>query len=179
MNQNLKNPITTPGSYYVLAERQHPSFKDQTQVTATLYDEADNFLEEILVSEDKINGFEELSQKDVVDYFESFLHKRKQLKHEKLIDQIKEKYDFVAEEPTTLKGHSNTIVLENYIFEIEETETIEPLRIELHECHENNKPMENFFRLSIVNCAENDEPHDLFTFTTFDKLDRFISAILQ
>lgn len=96
-----------------------------------------------------------------------------------LIDQIKEKYDFVEHQPTILKGHSNSIILKNYIFENEETETIEPLRIELHECYQNNKPIENFFRLSIVNCAENDEPHDLFTFTTFDKLDRFLSAILE
>ena len=96
-----------------------------------------------------------------------------------LIEEIKEKYDFVIQEPTKLVGHSNTIVLQNYIFEIEETDVIEPLRIEIKECHENNKPIENFFRLSIVNCAENDEPHDLFTFTTFEKLDRFLSAILE
>jgi hypothetical protein len=34
------------------------------------------------------------------------------------------------------------------------------------------------FRLSIVNSEENDEPHDLFTFTTFEKLDNFLTAIL-
>lgn len=96
-----------------------------------------------------------------------------------LIQEIQEKYDFVALEPTKLVGNSSTIVLEKYIFEIEETETIEPLRIEIKECHENNKPIENFFRLSIVNYAENDEPHDLFQFTTFDKLDRFLTAILE
>lgn len=96
-----------------------------------------------------------------------------------LIQEIQEKYDFVALEPTKLVGHSSTIVLEKYIFEIEETEIIEPLIIEIKECHENNKPIENFFRLSIVNCAENDEPHDLFQFTTFDKLDRFLTAILE
>ena len=178
MNQDLKNPITTQGYYFLLAERQHPSFKDQTQVTATLYDEADKLLEEIMVSEDKINGFERRSHKEVIDYFESFLHKKPE-KLGKLIDQIKEKYDFVAQEPTKLVGHSSKIILEHYIFEIEENETLEPLRIEIKECHENNKTLENFFRLSIVNCAENDEPHDLFTFTTFEKLDRFLSAILK
>jgi len=96
----------------------------------------------------------------------------------KLIEQIQEKYDFIADEPTKIVGHSNTITLQKYFFEIEETETIEPLRLEIKECHENNKPLENFFRLSIVNCGEEDYPHDLFTFTTFDKLDQFISAIL-
>ena len=96
-----------------------------------------------------------------------------------LIEQIKEKYGFVSQEPTKIVGHSNTIVLQRYIFEIEESETIEPLRIEIKECHENNKPIQNFFRLSIVNIAENDEPNDLFTFKTFDKLDRFISSILS
>ena len=96
-----------------------------------------------------------------------------------LIQEIQEKYDFIALEPTKLVGYSSTIVLEKYIFEIEETKTIEPLRIEIKECHENNKPIENFFRLSIVNCSENDEPHDLFTFTSFDKLDKFLTAILE
>jgi len=34
-----------------------------------------------------------------------------------LIQEIKEKYDFVALEPTKLVGYSSTIVLEKYIFE--------------------------------------------------------------
>lgn len=96
-----------------------------------------------------------------------------------LIQKIQEKYPFVKTAPTLIRGHSKAIVLRNYIFEIEETETLEPLRIEINECHENNVPIPDFFRLSIVNCGENDEPHDLFTFKTFDKIDRFISAILE
>lgn len=97
-----------------------------------------------------------------------------------LIQKIQEKYDFIELKTTIIPGHSSQIVLRNYIFEIEETETIEPLRIELSEVHEENKPVENCFRLSILNCAENeDEIHDLFIFTTFEKIDKFITAILE
>lgn len=96
-----------------------------------------------------------------------------------LIEQIQEKYDFITDKSIKIKGHSSTITLRKYFFEIEETETIEPLRINIQELHENNQPIKNLFRLSIVNCAENDEPHDLFIFSTFNKLDRFLSGLLQ
>jgi hypothetical protein len=96
-----------------------------------------------------------------------------------LIQEIQEKYYFIALEPIKLVGYSSTIVLDRYILEIEETDNIEPLRIEIKECHEKNKPIKNFFRLSIVNFTENDIPYDLFTFRTFDKLDRFLTAILE
>jgi len=96
-----------------------------------------------------------------------------------LIQEIQEKYDFISFEPTIIKGFSSTLILEKYIFEIEETNDIEPLRIEIKEMHLDGKTLQNCFRLSIVNCAENDEPHNLFDFTTFDKIDKFITSILE
>ena len=96
-----------------------------------------------------------------------------------LIQEIQEKYDFISDKSTKIKGYSSTMTLRKYFFEIKETETTEPLTINIQELHENNQSIKNLFRLSILNSAENDEPHDLFIFTTFNKLDRFLTAILE
>lgn len=92
-----------------------------------------------------------------------------------LLEEIKQRFDFQFLDKIVIPGHSTVLLLNKYFFEIEETEDIEPIRIIISEIH-NGKGVviENCFRLSIVNCAENDEPHDLFTFYTFGKLHRFV-----
>lgn len=96
-----------------------------------------------------------------------------------LIENLKQKYDFIREEDTVLKGYSSNIVLENYFFEIEETDVIEPLRIILNQCHENNKPKYNYFKVSLVNCGTDDEPQELFWTDNYSKIVNFISSILE
>lgn len=95
----------------------------------------------------------------------------------KLFEKLKEKYDIHRVEDTKLVGHSSTIILENHILEIEETETIEPLRIEFFQSHKENKPCDTF-KVSIVNCAISDEVYDLFWTNSFERIDNFISSII-
>ena len=95
-----------------------------------------------------------------------------------LLDEIKEKYEFEFLSYSEIKGHSSTIRLNRYFYEIQENEDIEPLRINIREVHDGGEVVEDCFRLQIVNCAENDEPHDLFVFYTFEKIHNFIQAIL-
>jgi len=95
-----------------------------------------------------------------------------------LIEKLQEKFDFVEIEETILKGHSLTIRLKNYVFEIEETDNLEPLRIELNQSHKENKPID-VFKVSIINCGTDDEPQDLFWTNSFDKINNLISAILE
>ena len=94
------------------------------------------------------------------------------------IEKLQQKFDFIEIEETLLKGYSNTIVLKNYVFEIEETDILEPLRIELNQCHKENKPID-LFKVSIINCGTDDEPQDLFWTNSFDKINNLISALLQ
>ena len=94
------------------------------------------------------------------------------------IEKLQQKFDFIEIEETVLKGHSNTIILKNYVFEIEETVILEPLRIELNQIHRENKAVD-YYKVSIVNCGTDDEPQDLFWTNNFEKVNNFISAILE
>lgn len=94
------------------------------------------------------------------------------------IEKLQQKFDFIEIEETVLKGHSNTIILKNYVFEIEETDILEPLRIELNQIHRENKAVD-YYKVSIVNCGTDDEPQDLFWTNNFEKVNNFISAILE
>jgi hypothetical protein len=94
------------------------------------------------------------------------------------IEKLQQKFDFIEIEETVLKGHSNTIVLKNYVLEIEETDNLEPLRIELNQSHKENKAID-YYKVSIVNLGIDDEPQDLFWTSNFDKVNNFISAILE
>lgn len=94
------------------------------------------------------------------------------------IEKLQQKFDFFEIEETILKGHSTTIVLKNYAFETEETDVLEPLRIELNQVHKKNIPID-LFKVSIINCGTDDEPQDLFWTNSFDKINNLISAIIQ
>jgi hypothetical protein len=97
---------------------------------------------------------------------------------ENLIKKLQEKYDFRQIEDTVLKGFNNTIVLKNYVLEIEETDMLEPLRIEINQTHKENKPCD-IVKVSIVNCGESDEPYTLFWTEDYNRIDKLISAILE
>jgi hypothetical protein len=94
------------------------------------------------------------------------------------IEKLQQKFDFIEIEETVLKGHSNTIILKNYVFETEETDILEPLRIELNQIHRENKAVD-YYKVSIVNYGTDDEPQDLFWTNNFEKVNNFISAILE
>ena len=96
-----------------------------------------------------------------------------------LITQITEKYKFKVGKSTIIKGFSSTLTLKKFYLDIEETEKIEQIRVIIHELHEKNKPIKNLFRLSVHNILESDEPQDLFIFSTFKKIDDFLTAILS
>lgn len=95
-----------------------------------------------------------------------------------LIKQLQKKYDFIKVDNTVLKGYSSSIILENYVLEIEETDELEPLRIDLNQTHEKNNPCD-FFKVSVLNLGMSDEPYELFITDKYSKVDNFISAILE
>lgn len=97
---------------------------------------------------------------------------------DEIIKKLQEKYNFFEIKETVLKGHSTRITLKNYVFETQEKENIEPLRIEINQCHAGNQPID-MFKVSIVNCETDDEAQDLFWTNDYNKINNLISAILE
>lgn len=70
----------------------------------------------------------------------------------KLIEKIQEKYKFERLEDTVLKGHSETIVLQNY--ELNKLDMHYPLKVLLREQHDGLKTIENRFIIVLQEIGE-------------------------
>lgn len=73
-----KHKTETPGYYFTYINRQHPNFKDQTEKIAQLFRESDGeIISELNTAEDKVNGIDKFSHKEVIGWFDSILNPSK------------------------------------------------------------------------------------------------------
>lgn len=76
METNSKEFKTeTPGYYFTYDHKQHPSYRDQTEKWALLYEESSGqMISELNTEADKVNGMDAFTHKEVIGWFDSILN---------------------------------------------------------------------------------------------------------